>query len=101
MSDPLGLVSASHSSQPAMRAQPGPGVAGATPFKDVLRGAVDEVNRAQSEATMAVEDLQTGRRDDIEGVMLAAQKADNAFKMLQALRNKVMEAYEEVKQMRT
>ena len=100
MSDPLGLVSASHGAAQAVRLPAGPTPVGATPFKDVLRGAVDEVHRAQTEATMAVEDLQTGRRDDIEGVMVAAQKADNAFKMLQALRNKVMEAYEEVKQMR-
>lgn len=32
--------------------------------------------------------------------MLATQKADNAFRMLQALRNKVVEAYDEIKQTR-
>ena len=40
------------------------------------------------------------QRDDVEGVILATQKADNAFRMLQAVRNKVVAAYEEVKQLR-
>jgi len=62
--------------------------------------SLDEVNRAQQEATQAVEDLATGQRSDVEGVMLATQKADNAFRMLQSLRNRMIEAYDEVKQIR-
>ena len=38
--------------------------------------------------------------DDIESVLFAARKADTAFKMLLQVRNKVLEAYEEVKQLR-
>ena len=38
--------------------------------------------------------------DDIEQVMIATQKADTAFKMLLQVRNKVLEAYDEIKQMR-
>jgi flagellar hook-basal body complex protein FliE len=63
---------------------------------DTLR----EADRLQQDATQAVEDLQTGRRDDLEGVILATQKAETAFNMIQALRNKVMQAYDEIKQMR-
>lgn len=59
-----------------------------------------EVNELQQDATRAVEDLQAGRRTDYEGVILATQKADTAFRMLQSLRNKVVDAYEELKQMR-
>ena len=69
-------------------------------FKDVLKASVEEVNRAQQEATRAVEDLTTGQRSDIEGVVVATQKADNAFRMLQQLRNKMVEAYDEIKQMK-
>jgi flagellar hook-basal body complex protein FliE len=36
----------------------------------------------------------------VEGVILATQKADNAFRMLQQVRNRMMEAYDEVKQIR-
>lgn len=69
-------------------------------FKDVLKAGVAEVNRAQQEATRAVEDLATGQRADVESVVLATQKADNAFRMLTALRNKMVEAYDEIKQMK-
>ncbi|HYF15112.1 MAG TPA: flagellar hook-basal body complex protein FliE [Phycisphaerales bacterium] len=100
MSDPIGLISgaggAGHQAQPRSVAR-GPN---APNFGDVLRKSLSEVNEAQQEATRAVEDLATGQRNDVEGVILATQKADNAFRMLQALRNRVMDAYEEVKQMR-
>ena len=58
------------------------------------------MNKAQQDATRAVEDLTTGDRTDLEGVVHATQKADTAFRMLQALRNRVVEAYDEMKQMR-
>ncbi len=48
----------------------------------------------------AVEDLVSGRRSDVEGVILATEKADNAFRMLQAMRGKVLQAYDEIKQVR-
>lgn len=61
---------------------------------------IDEVNRLQGDADLAAEDLVAGRRSDVEGVMIATQKADTAFRMLLAVRNRMMEAYEEVKQIR-
>jgi flagellar hook-basal body complex protein FliE len=104
MADPLGLIGGSGANQirPAFR-QPGGGPAsGDGPsFKDVVMKKLDEVNQLQQQATQAVEDLQSGRRSDVEGVILASNQADNAFRMLQSLRNRLMEAYDEVKQMRT
>ena len=76
---------------------------GATPgasFKDVLLDNLKSVNQLQQDATTAIEDLQTGQRNDLETVLMATQKADTAFRMLQAVRNKVMDAYEEIKQIR-
>jgi len=103
MADPLGFISSQ--SNAAGLNRPFPDRPGATPgmgpsFGEVLRGSIDEVNKAQQDATRAVEDLTTGDRTDIEGVVEATQKADNAFRMLQALRNRVVEAYDEIKQMR-
>lgn len=101
MTDPLGLIPGSGPVSRATdhsqaRATPN----GGPEFKDVLLDNLRRVNELQQDATKAIEDLQTGRRTDYEGVLVATQKADVAFKMLQALRNKVMEAYDEVKQMR-
>ncbi len=69
-------------------------------FKQLLMDNLRSVNQLQQDATQAIEDLQTGRRDDVETVLLATQKADLAFRTIQVLRNKVMEAYDEVKQIR-
>jgi flagellar hook-basal body complex protein FliE len=107
MSDPLGLIGGG-GVNPSSFPRPdikGPGGLAGQPagqsFKDVLLANLDEVNKAQQDATKAVEDLQTGKRGDLEGVIMATQKADNAFRMLQALRNKMMDAYDEIKQIRS
>lgn len=107
MSDPLGLVGRSGGAGPV---QPAPGsrlpAGGVAPdpsgpnFKDVLLENIEQVNKLQQDATAAIEDLQSGRRTDLESVLMATQKADTAFKALLQVRNKVMEAYEEIKQIR-
>lgn len=74
--------------------------AGGPTFREVLLSNLNQVNEAQQDADRAVEDLVSGRRGDVEGVILATQKADDAFRMLQAVRGKVMQAYEEIKQVR-
>lgn len=107
MADPLGLIGGSGGINPS--AYPRPDIKGSggqaeqsgQSFKDVLLANLDEVNKAQQEATRAVEDLTTGKRSDLESVIHATQKADNAFRMLQSLRNKMMDAYDEIKQIRT
>lgn len=101
MSDPLGLIGAAAGSSPTRQpSQATPSApAGGPSFRDALLSHLNEVNRLQQEATQAAEDLAAGRRTDLEGVLLAAQKADLAFRALQAVRNKVVEAYQEVQRM--
>jgi len=106
MSDPLGLVSgAGGGVRPLQSLQQAGGAgksggAGAPGFKDILIENLQQVNSAEQDANRAVEDLVTGRRTDLEGVILATEKADNAFQMLQAMRGKVLQAYDEIKQVR-
>lgn len=104
MSDPLGLIGAGGGVPPVRPVQANPGSgrldANGQSFRDVFLDTLREADRLQQDATKAAEDLQTGKRTDIEGVILAAEQAETAFEMIQALRNKVMQAYEEVKQMR-
>jgi len=105
MGDPLGLIGnvsgASGVGSPVKPAAPqGPGAAPSASFKDVLMKNIDQVNQLQQDAEKAIEDLYTGRRDDVDGVLMAKQKADLAFQMLLQVRNKLVDAYEEVKQMR-
>ncbi|MDX2016756.1 MAG: flagellar hook-basal body complex protein FliE [Planctomycetota bacterium] len=102
MADPLGFISGPGSAgafRPESRVAPSRD-ASQPSFKDVLMNNIREVNSLQQDASKAIEDLQAGRRTDMEGVILATQKADTAFRMLQSVRNRVMEAYEEIKQIR-
>ena len=69
-------------------------------FGDVLRSSIDEVNRLQADADKAINALATGRTDNVAEVMTAVQKADLAFKTLLQIRNKLMDAYNEVRQLR-
>lgn len=101
MSDPLGLIgSATHAALPAARTAGASGAAGGPSFRRMLEEQIAQVNRLQEESKVAVEDLATGRRDDVESVILATQKADTAFRMLLAVRNKMMDAYAEIKELR-
>jgi flagellar hook-basal body complex protein FliE len=104
MSDPLGLVSGvggSGAIRPNIaRTNPAADDANGASFKDVLLKNIEEVNKLQQDATKAVEDLQTGKRTDMENVLSATAKADMAFKALQAVRNQVLRAYDEIQQMR-
>ena len=69
-------------------------------FQDLLQSQIDKVNQLQEDAREAIEDLAAGRRDDVESILVATQKADTAFRLLLQVRNKVMSAYDEVKQIR-
>ena len=66
-------------------------------FADVLKNSIDEVARLQQDASSAVEGLTTGKNDDVTGVMTAVEKSDLAFQTLLAIRSKLMEAYDEIK----
>jgi flagellar hook-basal body complex protein FliE len=57
-----------------------------------------EVSKLQQEASQAVEAVATGKTDNLTGVMAAVEKSDLAFKTLLAIRSKLMDAYEEIKQ---
>ena len=70
---------------------------GGTSFADTLKNSIDEVSRLQQDATQAVNDLATGKGDNVTGVMTAVEKADMAFKTLLAIRSKLLDAYSEIK----
>lgn len=103
MTDPLGLIARTNGGMlgapPGGRAPRGP-ADGPGSFGEALRAEIDRVNALQRDAAQAAEDLATGDREDVEGAILATQKADAAFRLLLQVRNKVMEAYDEIKQVR-
>ena len=73
---------------------------GAPSFKDALFDSINQVNQLQADAQKAVEGLATGQTDNVAQVMSAVQKADLAFRTLMQIRNKLVDAYDELRQMR-
>jgi flagellar hook-basal body complex protein FliE len=75
------------------------GSAGGSSFADTLKKSIDEVAKMQQDASDAVQNLATGKTEDVTGVMTAMEKSDMAFKTLLAIRSKLMDAYDEIKNM--
>ncbi len=77
-----------------------PGEAGGVSFKDMLFQKIDEVNNLQSESETAMTKFATGETNNVTEVFVAVQKADLAFKTLMQIRNKLLDAYEEMNQLK-
>lgn len=68
-------------------------------FVDTLKDAVQAVNTAQKEADVKMQDLATGKSQNIHETMIAAEKADIALRLMVQVRNKMIEAYQEIMRM--
>jgi len=68
-------------------------------FASVLKGFINDVNALQLDADKAIEKLNVGEVSDVHQVMIAAEKADIAFRMMMEVRNKLLEAYQEIMRM--
>jgi flagellar hook-basal body complex protein FliE len=69
-------------------------------FKETLSGVMKEVNDIQHKADKSIEKMVAGEITDVHQVMNSVQEAKLAFNMMMEIRNKVMEAYQEVMRMR-
>jgi flagellar hook-basal body complex protein FliE len=69
-------------------------------FKDVLMKNLGEVNQLQQDADKQIEDYVSGKTQNMGEVISASQKASMAFSMLTQIRNKLQDAYDEVKNLR-
>ncbi len=66
-------------------------------FKNMMLEALDHVNTMQKDADSAVEQLATGGDVNPAEVLTSIQKADLSFKMMLQVRNKMMQAYQEIR----
>jgi len=77
---------------------PAPGVE--KDFKSYLLDSLNKVNELQNEADAGVQRLLAGETDNMAEVFSVSRKAGVAFDLLMEIRNKLMDAYAELKQMR-
>ncbi len=75
------------------------GASGSSEFKNVLQGAIDQVEQSRTDANQSVQNFLTGDGEDLHSTVLAVQRADLEFDMLMQVRNKVVSAYQEVMRM--
>jgi len=76
------------------------GQARATSFADVLKQGLDQVNRTQQQAGMLSDQFERGVPGvELPQVMLELQKANISFRALTEVRNKLVNAYQEIMNM--
>jgi len=69
-------------------------------FKQLMLQSLQDVNTMQQQAAEAVETLMTGGDAEPAAVLTAVQKADLSFRLMLQMRNKMMQVYQEVKDIR-
>ena len=79
--------------------KPAAGQSDGKSFADTLKEAVGSVNTLQKEADTKMQHLATGKTDNIPEVLVAAEKADIALRLMVQVRNKIIDAYHEVMKM--
>lgn len=65
-------------------------------FSTHLKNALGEVNDLQQKADQAIQQLVGEGKGDLQETMIALEKADVSFRLMMQIRNKVLEAYQEI-----
>ena len=70
-----------------------------TDFEKLMRKGVDRVNNSLNDADVEAKKLLSGKSGNLHEVMIGLEKADVSFKFMMKVRNKVVQAYQEVMRM--
>ena len=65
-------------------------------FGATLRDAISQVNNLSDASDQKVADLIKGGQGDVHNIIIAVEKADIAFQLMMQVRNKIVNAYQEV-----
>jgi flagellar hook-basal body complex protein FliE len=68
-------------------------------FQDVLSSAIRGVEASGANASASVERFLSGEGEELHTTILATQKAELSFELFLQMRNKVVNAYQEVMRM--
>jgi flagellar hook-basal body complex protein FliE len=70
-----------------------------TGFGEILKDAISTVNELQKQSDQEIQKLMTGESQDLHTTVIAMQKADLSFQMMMQVRNKIVQAYQEIMRM--
>jgi flagellar hook-basal body complex protein FliE len=68
-------------------------------FQGILEGALHQIQSTDQEAARATERFLSGETEELHNVALAAQRAEMTFELGLQVRNKVLQAYQEIMRM--
>ena len=68
-------------------------------FGEILKDAISTVNELQKQSDQEIQKLMTGESQDLHNTVIAMQKADLSFQMMMQVRNKIVQAYQEIMRM--
>ncbi len=68
-------------------------------FAQTLKESIANVDTLMKEADVKMEGIVAGKGENIHEAMIAFEKAESALKMLTQVRNKALEAYNQIIQM--
>lgn len=68
-------------------------------FGDFLADSIGKVNQLQQNANVAMEKVASGESKNLHETLLAIEKADLAFRQMNQIRLKVIDAYKEIMKM--
>jgi flagellar hook-basal body complex protein FliE len=74
-------------------------IEGGKTFGEFLQDSIGKVNNLQQDANMAMEKLASGETQNLHETLLAVEKADIAFRTMNQVRTKVLDAYREIMKM--
>jgi flagellar hook-basal body complex protein FliE len=66
-------------------------------FEDIMQDAIGKISQIQSETDNAVKELASG--GDVTQAIVSMEKADMSFQLMLEVRNKLLNAYEEIMRM--
>jgi len=76
-----------------------PSRAGGTAFTQMIEHLLEGTAAQDAKASQAVQDLATGKEDNLHNVMLTVAKADLNFRLILEIRNRLTDAFQEVMRM--
>ena len=68
-------------------------------FLETLKGFTRQVDKEIQEADLKAQEFAVGKKYDLHDIMVATEKADLSFRLLLQVRNKLLEAYQEIMRM--
>jgi len=68
-------------------------------FGSILKDAITDINKLQNDADKAIATVQLEDASSVHDAMIALEKAGISFQVMMQVRNKILDAYQEVMRM--